>query len=192
MTTNPPVDPEDVTPGAVPPDYSAPPPVAVPPEPGYSVPPPDFSAPPPGAVPPAPGYAVPPAPGYAAPPYGAPQGYPPAYAGVGAPISDSDQRMWAMLSHLGGVFVSFVVPLVVYLIYKGRGVFVEDQAKEALNFQITLVIAYAISGLSIFILVGFLLFPAVVICAIVFAIIAAVKSNQGILYRYPVCIRFIK
>lgn len=174
MTTNPPQEPEDVTPGAVPP-------------------PPAHAAPPPAAAPPAPGYAVPPAPGYAAPPpYGAPQVYPPVYAGPGAPISDSDQRMWAMLSHLGGVFVSFVVPLVVYLIYKGRGMFVEDQAKEALNFQITLLIAYTISGLSMFILIGFLLFPAVVICAIVFAILAAVRSNQGILYRYPINIRFIK
>ena len=183
MTTNTPEEPEDITPGAVPPSpgYSAPP-GAVPPAPGYSAPP--------GAVPPAPGYAAPPpAPGYAPPPA---YGYPPVYAGAGAPVSDSDQRLWAMLSHLGGVLVSFVVPLVVYLIYKGRGMFVEDQAKEALNFQITLLIAYAVSGFSMFILIGFLLLPAVMICAVVFGIIAAVKANQGILYRYPVCIRFIK
>ncbi|MGV8965295.1 MAG: DUF4870 domain-containing protein [Cellulomonas sp.] len=154
-----------------------------PPHQGYAPPPP-----PAGFAPP-PGYATPPPP---APGYGGPQGaYPPQYA-MGAPLSDSDQRLWAVLSHIGGVFVSFLVPLVVWLVFKGRGAFVEDQSKEALNFQITLAIAYAVGAITAIFIVGIVILLAAFVCAIVFGIIAAVQSSQGVLYRYPICIRFIK
>ena len=164
-----------------------------PPSPGYAAPPPPpgYAAPPP----PAPGYAAPPPPaGYAAPPpaYGAPQGaYPPPAYGVAPPLSQSDQQLWSVLSHIGGVFVSFVVPLVVWLVFKGRGAFVEDQAKEALNFQITLLIAYIAGGVLSIIGVGLIILFAAWVLSIVFAIMAAVKSSQGELYRYPISIRMI-
>ncbi|WP_407344048.1 DUF4870 domain-containing protein [Pengzhenrongella phosphoraccumulans] len=154
------------------------------PEQGYAPPPPAGYAPPTGYAPP------PPAPGYGGPQYGAPQGYAPQYA-AGAPLSDSDQRLWAVLSHIGGVFVSFLVPLVVWLVFKGRGAFVEDQSKEALNFQITLAIAYVVGAITAIFIVGVFILIAAAICSVVFAIIAAVQSSQGVLYRYPVCIRFI-
>lgn len=186
MTENTPENPDEPTAGSVPPPPAAGA-VPPPPSPGYSPPPPapGYSPPPPAA----PGHAAPPQPG-AYPPQGA---YPaPAYAGVGAPLTDADQRMWSVLSHIGGVFVSFVVPLVVWLVFKGRGAFVEDQAKEALNFQITLAIAYIVGAITAIIIVGVFILLAAAICAVVFGIIAAVKSSQGQLYRYPVCIRFIK
>jgi len=147
-----------------------------------------------GAVPP------PPAPAYGAPQgayppppvYGAPQpGYPqPAYA-VGPPLSDSDQRLWSVLSHIGGVFVSFLVPLVIWLVFKGRGALVEQQSKEALNFQITLAIAYAVGFVLIIIGIGLLIIAAAWICSIIFAIMAAVATSRGEFYRYPLTIRFI-
>jgi len=111
---------------------------------------------------------------------------------MGAPLSDSDQRLWSVLSHIGGVFVSFLVPLVVWLVFKGRGAFVEDQSKEALNFQITLAIAYVVGFITLIFIVGIVILAVAWLCAIIFGIIAAVQSSQGVLYRYPVCIRFIK
>lgn len=158
-----------------------------------------------GAVPPpvAPQYQVPhgevppppPAPGYGAPQggYGAPQGaYPPPAYAMQPPLTDSDQRMWSVFAHIGGVFVSFIVPLVILLVFKGRGAFVEDQAKEALNFQITLAIAYFVGGILTIVLVGILILLAAAVCSVVFAIMAAVASNRGEVYRYPLSLRLIK
>ena len=175
MSTNLPENPDQPAPGdAVPP----------PPAPGYVSPPP-----------PAPGYAAPPPP---APGYGAPQdtypapAYPaPAY-GVGAPLSDSDQRLWAALSHIGGVFISFLVPLVVWLVFKLRGAFVEDQAKESLNFQISIAIGYVVGVVTIPLIIGVFILPLVFLGSLVFGIIATVRSSQGERYRYPIIIRFIK
>lgn len=153
--------------GAVPP----------PPAPGAAVPPPA------GAVPP-PAYNAPP-PGYAAAP-------PPAYAGAQPPLSDSDQRMWAMLAHVGGILFSFVAPLIIWLMFKDRGRFVDEQAKEALNFQITLIIGYVISGILFIILIGAILLFVVWLAAIIFGIMAAIAANKGEAYRYPFAIRLIK
>ena len=177
--------PDDLTPDTAPPIGGTVPP----PEQGYAPPPPPTGYAPPTGYTPPPGYATPPPP---APGYGGPQGaYQPQYA-MGAPLSDSDQRLWSVLSHIGGVFVSFLVPLVVWLVFKGRGAFVEDQSKEALNFQITLAIAYVVGFITLIFIVGIVILIAAGLCAVVFGIIAAVQSSQGVLYRYPVCIRFIK
>lgn len=161
-------------------------------EPTGAVPPlaaPQYQAPH-GEVPP-----PPPAPGYGAPQggYGAPQGgYPPPAYGVQPPLTDSDQRMWSVFAHIGGVFVSFIVPLVILLVFKGRGAFVEDQAKEALNFQITLAIAYVVGMILTIVAIGFLIIPAAAICSVVFAIMAAIAANRGELYRYPLTLRLVK
>ena len=189
MTAETPGTPDEPT-GAVPP----------PPAPQFETPQPaapQGEYPPP---PPAPGYGAPqgayppppPAPGYGAPGYGAPQGgYPqPAY-GVQPPLTDSDQRMWSVFAHIGGVFVSFLVPLVILLVFKGRGAFVEDQAKEALNFQITLAIAYVVGGLTAILIIGIFILLAAGICSFVFAIMAAIASNRGELYRYPLPLRLV-
>jgi uncharacterized protein len=172
-----------------------------PPPPPGTPPPGDPGAPPPGAYPPPPGGYAPPQGGYAPPPggYAPPPGGPQApYAGGGyatqPPLSDSDQRMWATLGHILPIIgLSFVVPLVIWLVFKGRGPFLEDHAKEALNFQITLVIAAI--GISIITAVtlglGAILYVAFIV-AVVFMILAAMAANRGEIYRYPVNIRIIK
>ena len=68
---------------------------------------------------------------------------------------------------------------------------VDDQGKEALNFQITMTIAFIVAALSFFVLVGFILFPAVWLFDVIFTIIAAVKANEGVAYRYPCCLRLV-
>jgi hypothetical protein len=112
-------------------------------------------------------------------------------------------RLWAMFCHLAGfawmlpitpAFGSVLGPLVVWLSKKNDFPFVDEQGKEALNFQITMLIYGAVAGLSMFICIGFLLLPAVAIVDIVFTVIAAIKTNDGHHYRYPypLIIRLVK
>jgi uncharacterized Tic20 family protein len=114
---------------------------------------------------------------------------------------NKDARMWGMICHLAGlgglipvvpVFGSIIEPLIVWQIKKDEFGFVNDQGKEALNFQITILIYLIVSGLLCFACVGFVLLPAVGIFNLVFLLIAAVKANDGEHYRYPLTIRFIK
>jgi uncharacterized protein len=117
--------------------------------------------------------------------------------------ADPKARMWAMFCHLAAfagllpvipAFGSILGPLIVWLIKKDEFPFVDEQGKEALNFQITMLIYGVVAGLSMFICVGFVLLPAVILVDIVFIIIAAIKANDGHHYRYPypLIIRFIK
>lgn len=110
------------------------------------------------------------------------------------PLRPDEEKMWSLLAHLGGILFSFVAPLVIWLVFKGRGPFLEDQAKEALNFQITVAIAYVASWILTGVTFGVLSFlPFVVgIAALVFCILAGVAANKGQWYRYPVTLRLVK
>jgi uncharacterized protein len=114
---------------------------------------------------------------------------------VAAPVANADSasndRTMALLAHLGGLVLSFIPALVIWLVKKDTSPFVAAQAKEALNFQITLFIALGVSAILIFAVVGCFLLPAVQICGIVFCIIAAVKAGKGENYRYPFALRLI-
>jgi uncharacterized Tic20 family protein len=149
---------------------------------------PDHGAPQPGQSPyqgqpqqPAPG-AVP---GQA---YGSPyqQQQPP-------PLTPSDERMWSVFAQVGPFLLAFIAPLVIWLVLKDRSRFVDQEAKESLNFQITLVIASVAIGIISLVTFGLgtILYLAF-IAAIIFMILAAVENGKGAPYRYPVNIRFIK
>lgn len=103
-----------------------------------------------------------------------------------------DACTMAMLMHLLGIVTGFVGPLIIWMIKKDEDVFIDDQGKEALNFQITVVIAYLISGALTFVCIGFFMIPAIAIAVLVFSIIAGLKANEGVAYRYPLTIRLIK
>ena len=125
------------------------------------------------------------------PPYGTPPGRP--YAGYGPqPMTQGDERTWAILAHLGGVFLSFLVPLVIWLVFRDRSRFVDQHGKEAVNFQITLAIGYLVSIPLMAVLIGFVTFFGVWVCSIVFSIIAAVAASRYEPYRYPVNVRVIR
>lgn len=109
-----------------------------------------------------------------------------------APLSPSDERLWATLIHVGGILIGFIAPLVGYLVLKDRSAFVRDHAKTALNFQITVLIGYLIGSLLLIVLIGALVLLAVWVVSIVFSIVAAVAANRGEAYRYPLTIPFIK
>lgn len=115
--------------------------------------------------------------------------------------SNSDARMWGMFCHLGGLagllpvmpaIGSIIAPLIIWQIKKDQFPFVDEQGKEAVNFQISMLLYGLIAGVLICAGVGILLLPAVAVVDLVFLIIAAVKANNGEHYRYPLCIRFIK
>ena len=86
--------------------------------------------------------------------------------------------------HIGG-------PLLIWMLKKDTMPLVADQGKEALNFQITMTLAFIVAAVSIFVLVGFVLVPAVWLFDVIITIVAAVKANEGVAYRYPLCLRFV-
>ncbi len=113
-------------------------------------------------------------------------------------VSNKDERMWGMLCHLTA-FAGFIIPLgnvlgplIIWLIKKDEMPFVDDQGKESLNFQITMLIAFIISFVLMFIVIGLVLMGILAVFQIVILIIASIKANDGVRYRYPYAIRFIK
>lgn len=151
--------------------------------------------PPSSENPPTGGYGAPPPPpvegGYTAPPP-PPAGYGQPAPVAGAPVTESDERTWAMLGHLGGILIGFIAGLIVYLIYKDRSQYLKEQGAEALNFQITMAIGYVAASVLSVIGIGLLLFPVVWILQIVFGIIAGLAANKHENYRYPFSIRLVK
>ncbi len=110
-----------------------------------------------------------------------------------------DQRTWGMLAHLCALigysvvpFGNVVAPLIVWLIKKDQSWFIDDQAKESLNFQISIVIYILISIPLVVLLIGIFLFIIIYVFAIVMVIVASIKANNGVPYRYPLTLRFIK
>ena len=169
-----------------------PPPGYMPP-PGQAPPPPYGSQPGHGAAPP-PGYGYgqqPPS-GYGQPGhYGPPQQGPPYVPGTYGPRPRTDDTTMAMLAHLLGLLVSWVGPLIIYLMKKDESPYVRDQAAEALNFQITMFIGYIVAALLSIVLIGLFLFPIIWIVSLIFHIQAAMAANRGANYRYPMTIRMI-
>jgi uncharacterized Tic20 family protein len=106
------------------------------------------------------------------------------------PLSPTDERLWATLVHLGGVFFNFLPALIGYILLKDRGPFVRQHTASALNFQLTLIIAYVVGTLTALVLIGFLILIAAVVANVVFSIIAAVAANRGESYIYPLSIKF--
>jgi len=110
------------------------------------------------------------------------------------PVGRAEQdKTIAILVHIGGVFFSWIVPLIVYLIKKDEAdQFTTDNAREALNFQLTVLIAYFACFILSFILIGLFMFWMVGLANLVLGVVAAVKASNGITYRYPLTIRLIK
>ncbi len=92
------------------------------------------------------------------------------------------------------VFTGFIGALIIWLINKDDAskALVTDQAKEALNFQITITIAMLICIVLTIVIIGGILAPIVGLLNLVFCIIAAVKANNGEAYRYPFALRLVK
>ena len=152
--------------------------------------PPAGSTTPPGGTPP--GYA----PGAAPVPYAGP-GTPGGYAG---PAADADAKQMGMLAHLLGL-IGFSGPLIIWLVKRETSPFVNDQGKEALNWQLTLLIGYigtivlrvVLGHINVFLgCIGAVLTLGIFVVNVIFLIQGAMAANTGIAYRYPFAIRLVK
>ena len=118
----------------------------------------------------------------------------------GSLIQEEKQaRLWGMLCHLtalslliGLPFGNILGPLVIWLIKRNEIPFVDDQGKESLNFQISIMIYSIIPLLLVLVIVGIFLLIGLAVFSTIMVIIASIKANNGEAYRYPVTIRFIK
>lgn len=115
---------------------------------------------------------------------------PPAPAGA----APEDQRTLALITHLSGIILGFIVPLIIWLVNKDQAdkAFITDQSKEALNFQITLLMVYVVGVVLSIILIGALINLVAWVACLVLSILAGVKAQQGEAYRYPFALRLIK
>jgi uncharacterized protein len=114
-------------------------------------------------------------------------------------LPGKEERGWGMLAHLSaftGLVLPFagnvIGPLVIWYGRREQSAFVGEQAKEALNFNICVLIGFAVCGLLTLVLVGFLLGIALLIFWIAATIIAGIKAGEGVHYRYPFSVRFVK
>ena len=121
---------------------------------------------------------------------------PPPAAAPAAPLTEAQDRQYASFAHLGGIAVIFglgwLPALIIWLVFKDRGAFTNTEGKEALNFQITIVLATIISSILTAVIIGFILLPIVGIIGIIFSILGFLKAKDGVAYRYPFALRLIK
>jgi uncharacterized Tic20 family protein len=110
-----------------------------------------------------------------------------------------EARTWAMLCHLSTFakylaipFGNIIGPLILWVLKKDQHPLVDDQGKEAINFQITVTLLYAVAVTLALLLIGFLMLIPIAVFDFVFTIIAAVKANEGVAYRYPFTLRLIR
>ncbi len=114
------------------------------------------------------------------------------------PKPASEIRQWAMFCHLAAFlglvfpFGNLIGPLILWQIKKEVDPFIDAQGKEALNFQITVSLAAAVSIMLFVVIIGVPLLLLVGIGAMVLTIIAGIKANDGLSYRYPFCWRPVK
>jgi len=118
---------------------------------------------------------------------------PPGYDGP-SEVGD-EQNTWAMLAHLSTLlgftaipFANIIAPVVIWMIQKDTMPLVDDQGKEAINFQISITIYIIACALTV---IGIVLIPVLIVFDIVATVIAAIKAKDGIAYRYPMTIRFL-
>jgi len=110
----------------------------------------------------------------------------------GQPMRPDEEKMWAIGAHLGALVLGFVAPLVVWLVFKDRSAFLNRHGKEALNFQISLMIYLAVSFVLWLIIIGIVITFGLLIAAVIFMVLATIKAANFEDYRYPATIRFIK
>lgn len=111
---------------------------------------------------------------------------------------DSKSRKWGMFCHLSALigfiipFGSIIAPLIIWQMKKDVSLFVDEQGKESINFQISMAIWMIISWVLVFLYIGFILLGFFALLEIICVIMAGVQANEGKSFRYPLTIRFIK
>lgn len=111
----------------------------------------------------------------------------------------ANARTWSSLCHasaLLGVFLHFpghlIPPLVVWLLKRNDSPEIDAHGKEAVNFQLSMLIYNIIAGVFCIILIGFVFLAVLWVVNAVLCIVAAIQASDGKFYRYPMTIRFIQ
>ncbi|MEU3019384.1 DUF4870 domain-containing protein [Nocardiopsis sp. NPDC007018] len=155
------------------------------------------------------GYPPPPQGGYQQPGgypqggYQQPGGYPPppgqyggyqqpGAQGYGSYVPSEAERSSAKLAHIGGGFLGWLLPLIVYITKKDESPYVRDQAARALSFQLVMLIGYLVSGVLAWLLIGVLTWFALLIFSIVSGFRAASAVDRGEWARYPMDVTWVK
>ena len=141
------------------------------------------------------------------PPYSVDSGTPGPSAAPQAPpllsMSAKDERMWAMFCHLSSLsmyigipFGNILGPVVIWMMHRDKSALIDDQGKEVVNFQLTMTIAFACAVVLAVSVIGLVVaipvFAALPVIQILFTVLGAMKANEGVTFRYPLTIRFIK
>lgn len=105
--------------------------------------------------------------------------------------ANANEKNIVVLTHLGGAIFSFLPSLIVWLLKKDESAYIGEQAREALNFQITIILANVVSWILMFVLVGFALMVLVWLANVILSIMAAIAVSKGENYRYPFALRLI-
>ena len=104
----------------------------------------------------------------------------------------ADDRNKAVIMHVLSIFFGFLPSLIFYFALGDSSEFLKEEAKNDLNFQITLIIGYAVSFILVFLVIGFFLMMALGICCLIFEILALVKAKDGEHYKFPLSLNLIK
>lgn len=109
-------------------------------------------------------------------------------------LSKVEEQNFTSLGNILGILIGFLSPLIFWLIYRDRSKFLDANLKSALNFQLTMIIAFVAAGILSVVTLGILsiLYLAIAVLLIVFCIMAFVKTRNGENYTYPLSIPFIK
>jgi uncharacterized Tic20 family protein len=116
-----------------------------------------------------------------------------------AGLPTQDEKTWGMLAHIAA-FTGFLIPtlgcvigpLIVWLVKRDQSAFVADQGKEALNFNISVLLAGIVCGILVWVFIGILLGVALFFFWLAMTIIAGIKASEGVRYRYPFTLRLVK
>lgn len=111
---------------------------------------------------------------------------------------EKQARTWGMLCHLSALVVllgipfgNILGPLVVWLVKRNDHMFIDEQGKESLNFQISMTIYFALAGVLALILIGIVIMVGLIIANVILVVLASIKASNGESYRYPLTIKFI-
>ena len=107
-------------------------------------------------------------------------------------MNPADEKLWATLVHIGGIFLHWLAPLICFLVLKDRGPFVRWHTRQALNFQLTVLLGYIAGAVLSLVFVGVFVILAVLVLNVVFGIVAAVAANRGEFSTYPIAIPFVR
>jgi uncharacterized Tic20 family protein len=112
--------------------------------------------------------------------------------------TNPDERTWGMLAHLAA-FAFFICPLgnvigplIVWLVKRDESQFIADQGREALNFNISMVLAGVLCWVLVYVFIGILLGVALFIFWLTMTIVAGIRASEGVVYRYPLTLRLVK